>query len=229
MTQTANDPVNLNAPVCQKYHIDDNVTFNLQAAPFRRVLRTRFFQNVHRRRGAFGARRSFLGRFRGYGLVREAAGLHRAGLLAGRRSCGSIAEACACHRPANSFSASGAVTVAISAREGGGAEAIDIGCVIRVALAGDSVGIAESTCLHFVDRSHNRCGRGAARGHDAHLYVVLRTLRLARLYFHLHWIEFRIQLNRLYIHFFHLGLYGFRCQEHVLLPRIQLRRFRLRH
>src|SRR5215472_16009726 len=94
---------------------------------------------------------------------------------------GSIAETCARHRTANSLSASRTVAVAISARKRWRAQAVDVGCVIRVALAGYSVGIAEAACLHFVDRSHDGCRRGAASGQIADLHVVFRTFWLLRL------------------------------------------------
>src|SRR5881394_3982216 len=121
VTQTADDPVYLNAPVCQEYHVQNNVTFDLQTAPLRRILRTRLFQDVHRRRGAFAVRRSLLRRFSGYCLVREAAGLYGALLGARWRSRDAVAEARARHRTANSFIAPGSVAIAGTARQRGGA------------------------------------------------------------------------------------------------------------
>src|SRR5882762_4034445 len=43
MAQTAYHPVHLNAAVCQEYHLEYYVAFNLQTTPFRRVLRMWFF------------------------------------------------------------------------------------------------------------------------------------------------------------------------------------------
>src|SRR6266849_3723739 len=53
MAQTAYNPVHLNAAVRQENHFENNVPFYFQTTPFRGVLRTRFVQDINRRRRAF--------------------------------------------------------------------------------------------------------------------------------------------------------------------------------
>src|ERR1700682_937743 len=154
VAQPAYDPVHLDAAVRQEHHLDNNVTFYFQTAPFRGVLRMRFFQDINRRRGAFG-RRFLLGRLGRDRLVREAGGLQRAALGAWRRIRRAVTEARARHRAANSFIAAGSVTVSRSTRQCGRTKSIDVSGFVRITLTGDSVGIAEAAGLHLVHRGHD--------------------------------------------------------------------------
>src|SRR5260370_18177611 len=91
VAQTAYHAVHLNAAAREEYHLENNVTFNLQTTPFRGVLRTWLVQGLNRRWDVFGGRRSLLGRF-GLGcLVPEARAFHWARLRAPwrwlRQSC----------------------------------------------------------------------------------------------------------------------------------------------
>src|SRR5215469_5034762 len=162
MTQTADDPLYLNAPVREKDHVQNYVAFDFQTAPFRSILRMQFFQNVYRRGGAFVVRRFFLRRFGYYRFIREAALMNGAFF---RRAWGrirnSVAETRARHGAANSFGASRAVTIAVSTGQCRRAQAVHVGPVVRITLARYSVGIAKSTGLHFVQRCHDCRGRGA--------------------------------------------------------------------
>ena len=162
MTQAAKDPVYLNAPIRQKDHVQNYVAFDFKTAPFRRIDRMRFFQNVHRRCGVFAARDFFLGRFRDYGFIREAALMNRALFRAGGRIRNSVAETRARHGAANSFVSSRAVAVAGSTGQCRGTQAVHVGRMVRITLARYPIGIAESACLHFVQRCHDRRGRRAA-------------------------------------------------------------------
>src|SRR6266568_3588800 len=63
VAQTAYHAVHLNAAAREEYHLENNVTFDLQSTPFRGVLRTWFVQDVNRRCSTFGGRGSLLGRF----------------------------------------------------------------------------------------------------------------------------------------------------------------------
>src|SRR6202795_3090820 len=119
MAETTHNPVHLNASVRQEYHLENNVAFNSQSTPFRGVLRTRFFQNVNRGRGAFTVRRSLLGRLGRHRLIRESGGLQRAALAAWRRIRRAVAETSARHRAAYSFVAAGSVAISRSTRQCG--------------------------------------------------------------------------------------------------------------
>src|SRR5260370_5538141 len=57
VAQTAYHPVYLHGAVRQEHDLENDVAFNSQATPFRRVLRMRFVQDVNRRRGALTGRR----------------------------------------------------------------------------------------------------------------------------------------------------------------------------
>src|SRR6266436_2433754 len=119
MAQTAYNPVHLHAAVRQKYHLENNVTFNSQSTPFRGVLRTRFFQYVNRRRGTVAGRRFLLRRLGRDRLIREAGVLQCAALAAWRRNRRAVTEAGARHCAANSFIPAGAIAVSRSARQCG--------------------------------------------------------------------------------------------------------------
>src|SRR5258706_14744952 len=94
MAQTAYHPVHLNRAVCQEYHFENNVAFNLQTTPFCGVLRTRFVQDVNRRCCALARRCFLLWRFRRYRLIGETGALQRAALgAAWRRNRCTITEA----------------------------------------------------------------------------------------------------------------------------------------
>src|SRR5437763_4138636 len=146
------------------------------------------------------------------------------------RNCDAVAEARARHCAANSLIASGAIAIAGSAGQCGGAQAVNVGCMVRVTLTRDSIGIPETSRLHFLDRSYNRRRCGAAGWHHAHLDVVFRTPWLFYRCVHLHRIELGIQLHRLHFHFLHFRLDRLFRQEHMGLLRIQFRwiRYHLR-
>src|SRR5216683_4725231 len=162
VAQTAYHAVHLNAAAREEYHLENNVTFNLQTTPFRGVLRTWLVQDINRRCGVFGGRGSLLGRFGRDCLVREAGALQCAALgAAWRRIRYAVSETRACHRAANSLIAARAVAVSRPTRQCRRAKAIDVRGFVCITLTGDSVGIAEAAGLHFVHRGHDR-RRGCA-------------------------------------------------------------------
>src|SRR5207244_4063389 len=120
----------LDAAAGKKYHIENNVAFNLQATPFCGVLWTRFVQDVNRRRGVFARRRFLFWRCAGDVLIRKASGLQRGALGAWRWVRRAIAEAGARHGAANSFIAARAVSVSRSPSQRRRTKTIDVaGCV----------------------------------------------------------------------------------------------------
>src|SRR4029077_21155372 len=136
VAQTAYHPVYLHCAVRQEHHLENDVAFNSQATPFRGVLRTRFGQDVNRRRGALAGHR-FLSRRLGCDrLIREARSLQRTALPAAwRRVRYAVSEAGARHRAANSFVAAGAVAVPRPARHCRRAKTIDVCGFVRITLA----------------------------------------------------------------------------------------------
>src|SRR6266567_4543142 len=143
VAQTAYHAVHLNAAAREEYHLENNVTFDLQSTPFRGVLRTWFVQDVNRRCSTFGGRGSLLGRFGRDCLIREAGALQCAALgAAWRRIRYAVSES----RPA---------------RQCRRTKAIDVRGFVWITLTWDSVGIAEAAGLHFVHRGHDR-RRGCA-------------------------------------------------------------------
>src|SRR5882762_8526434 len=225
VAQTTYHSVYLDAAVRQEYHIENHVTFYFQAAPFRGVLRTRLLQDVHSRRGAFG-RRFLLRRLRD-GLIREAGGLQRAALGAWRRIRRAVTEPRARHRAADSFVAAGAVAVSRPTRQSGRTKTIDVRGFVRITLASDSVGIAETAGLHFVHRSHHRCRSRAACSKIADLHIFFRPLRLARWRIDFHLLENRIEFHGFRIQRLYFGWCDFCREKNVRLFGVQLHRFRL--
>src|SRR6267378_5760582 len=228
MAQTAHHSVHLNCAVCQEYHFENNVAFNLQTTPFCGVLRTWFVQDVNRRCCAFARRCFLLGRFGSDRLVREAGALQRAALGAAwwRNRC-AITEAGARHRAANSFIPAGAVAVSRSSRQRRRAKTIHVGGLVRIALTGYSVGIAESAGLHFVHRRHYRWRSCAPRSKIADFHIFFRPLRLILRRIDFHLLENRIEFHGLRLQGLWLGWLYLRREENVRLFRIQLHGFRL--
>src|SRR5216684_5046120 len=62
VAESADNAIDLNGTVRQKYQIEDHVPLDSQTAPFRGVLRTRFGHNVDHRSRGVGGRSSLLRR-----------------------------------------------------------------------------------------------------------------------------------------------------------------------
>src|SRR6266852_2788030 len=94
VAESADDAIDLNGTVGQKYQIEDHVPLDSQTAPFRGVLRLRFGQNVdHGSRGVAGRRFLLRSVCRDGGISKSAA-LHRAMLGATRRrNCNPVSKA----------------------------------------------------------------------------------------------------------------------------------------
>src|SRR5260370_14852810 len=131
------------------------------------------------------------------------------------------------HGAANSFIAACAVAIAGPARQSWRAASIDVRALVRITLARNSVGIAESSGLYFVQRSNHRGRCGAARGDVSDFHVILRPLRLVRRYVNFHLVKSGIQFHRLGFYRPKLRRLRLRRQEDVRLLRVQLRRFRI--
>src|SRR6202035_3972000 len=102
-------------------------------------------------------------------------GLHGAFFAATlRRIGGTVPEASTCHCTFDAFIAASAVSVPRTARKCWRTQTIDVGGFFRIAVAGDAIGIAESTGLYFVDGRNDGGWCGAAAVQIIHFYFVAR-------------------------------------------------------
>src|SRR5713226_326773 len=88
VAQSADNAIDLNGTVRQKYQIEDHVPLDSQATPFRGVLRTRFVHNVNHGSRGVGGRSSLLRSVCRDGCIGKSRALHRAMLASARRRIG---------------------------------------------------------------------------------------------------------------------------------------------
>src|SRR5271157_995690 len=225
--QAAYDSIDLDTPVGQEYHINNDVAFNLQTTPFRGVLWPRFVQYVRSVIRRSACHRLLLRRFRGRRRdIAESSGNYRP--LLSTATYGwygrPISESRACHRSADPFFSSGAIPVAFATRERRRTQTIHVRPFIWIALSGYAVGVTESAGLHFADgRNHCRhCGATGAQISD--LYIFLWSFRAVVLHVNLGRFKRGRHFGRFHVNLFHLGHHrlGFRqVREDVWLGGVQ--------
>ena len=90
----------------------------------------------------------------------------------------AIAEAGAGDRTAYAIGAARAIAVARAGRECGRTKVPDIGALVRIAVSGQALGIAEAAGLNLLDGFIDRRRRGAAGREIASLHRFARASRL---------------------------------------------------
>jgi hypothetical protein len=164
VAESTDDPIHLNRTVCLEDHIEYYIAFESKITPFCGVLRTWLVQNVNHGSGRIAGSRFLLGCIVGHSSVGETAALHYSVLSAAcGRSGHAISKTGTGNRAAYAFTAAGTVSVPITAGQRRRTEPVDIGRLVGISFAGQTVWITKSSGLHFVDRS-GHSGRSSAAG-----------------------------------------------------------------
>src|SRR5713226_10719102 len=146
VAESADNAIDLNGTVRQKYQIEDHVPLDSQATPFRGVLRTRFVHNVNHGSRGVGGRSSLLRSVCRDSCIGKSRALHRAMLASARRRIRyAISKTGAGDRAADALVPSGAISVPGAAGQRRRAQAIDVCGLVRIPFARKPIRVAESS------------------------------------------------------------------------------------